>query len=337
MPRFQFTKAVRPFLVRLAALGGTLALSAITVAAVAADWPIPGKPVRVVIPFTAGSGTDALMRVTARKVTEETGASIVIDNKPGAGTLIGAQEVARAPADGHTLLFTIVVTHTQNPHLYAKLPYDPFKDFTPIVQFVKSATVLIANKEAPFNTTREMIAYAKANPGKLNYASYSLGSTSHLNAEILKIRTGTDMVHIAYKGTADATRALLAGEVQVYFDGTNTAVEGARAGKFKLLGVAADKRLAVLPELPTMVEQGVQGLDIVGWQGLFGPGNLPPATAQKIAESFRRALQSPEIVALVRSQGNELSGAGPEEFSRIVRSDHERWGHVIKGIGLKLD
>jgi tripartite-type tricarboxylate transporter receptor subunit TctC len=301
------------------------------------DWPIPGKPVRVVVPFTAGSGSDSLMRMVARKVGEETGANIVVDNKPGAGTLIGAQEVARAPADGHTLLNTIVVTHTQNPHLYSKLPYDPFKDFTPVVQLVKSATVLIANKDAPFNTTREMIAYAKAHPGKLNFASYSAGSTSHLNGEILKIRTGIDMVHIAYKGTADATQALMAGDVQVYFDGTATAVEGARAGKFKLLGVAADKRLAVLPDLPTMVEQGVEGLDIVGWQGVFAPGNLPPATAQKIAAAFRRALMSPEIAALVRTQGNEISGAGPEEFARIVRHDYERWGSVIKRVGLKLD
>ncbi|MDF3881321.1 Bug family tripartite tricarboxylate transporter substrate binding protein [Cupriavidus sp. 2MCAB6] len=311
--------------------------SPIARAAAATDWPQPGKPVRVVVPFTAGSGGDALLRLIAKRASEQSGANIIIDNKPGAGTFIGAQDVARAPADGHTLLYTIVVTHTQNPHLYSKLPYDPFKDFTPVVQLVRSATVLVANRNAPFGNVRELVAYAKQHPGELNFASYSLGSTSHLNGEILQQRAGIQMVHVPYKGTADATRAVLAGDVQVYFDGTATAVENARAGKVKLLGVAADKRLAVLPELPTMAEQGVEGLDIVGWQGLFGPGNLPAPVAQKIADTFRAAAQAPDIAEMIRAQGNDLSGAGPDAFRKIVAQDYDRWGAVIKRIGLKLD
>ena len=151
-------------------------------------WPAPGKSIKVVVPFPAGSGSDALARMIGQKVTEQTGAPVVIENKPGAGTMLGAQSVARAQADGYTLLYTIVVTHTQNPHLYKTLPYDPFKDFTPILQLVRSATVLVANKNAPFNTTAELSAYAKANHGKLNFASYSPGSTSHLNGEILKMQ-----------------------------------------------------------------------------------------------------------------------------------------------------
>lgn len=230
-----------------------------------------------------------------------------------------------------------MVTHTQNPHLYKKLPYDPFKDFTPVLQVVRSATVLVAAKDTPFNTTQEMLAYAKANPGKLNYASYSPGSTSHLNGEILKMRTGTDIVHIPYKGTADASQALLAGNVQIYFDGTATAVQNAKAGKVKVLGPATDKRLAVMPDMPTLEEQGIAGLNIVGWQGLFAPGGVTPELAERIATVFRNALETPGISQTIESQGNEVSGAGPAEYAEIVRRDYERWGEVIQRAGLSLD
>jgi tripartite-type tricarboxylate transporter receptor subunit TctC len=298
-------------------------------------WPEPGKPIRIVVPFPAGS--DALARQVAEKVTQQTGATVIIDNKPGAGTIIGASDVARARPDGYTLLFTIVVTHTQNPHLYKKLAYDPFKDFTPVLQMVRSATVLVASKDAPFNTTAEMIAYAKAHPGKLNFASYSPGSTSHLNGEILKTAAGIDIVHIPYKGTGDASLALLSNAVQLYFDGTATAVENWRAGKVKVLGPATDKRLAVMPDVPTLEEQGVPGVNIVGWQGLFAPGGMPPALAERIAEVFRNALNSPDVVQNIVSLGNEVSGAGPQEYARIVRHDYDRWGKVIRGINLTLD
>ena len=301
------------------------------------NWPAPGKSIRVVVPFPAGSGSDMLARMLGHKVTEQTGSPVIIENKPGAGTMIGAQAVSRAEADGYTLLYTIVVTHTQNPHLYKKLPYDPFKDFTPILQLVRSATVLIANKNAPFNTTAELIAYARDNPGKLNFASYSPGSTSHLNGEILKMQANIDITHVPYKGTSEASRALLAGDVQLYFDGTATAVESGRNGQVKVLGPATDRRLSVLPELATLEEQGIKGLNIVGWQGLFAPGNMDPVLADRVSAVFRNALMSPEIRQTIASQGNELSGAGPKEYAEIVKNDYQRWGEVIKHIGLSLD
>lgn len=314
-----------------------LACTALTSTATAApDWPSKNKPITIVVPFPAGSGSDTLARMLAREVGTQTGASVVVENKPGGSTIIGAQYVAQQPSDGHTLLFTIVVTHTQNPHLFEKLPYDPFKDFTPILQAVRSATVLEANKDAPFNTTKELIAYAKAHPGKVNFGSYSIGSTSHLNGEILKQNAGIDIVHVPYKGTSDASRALLAGEVQVYFDGTATAVEKWKAGQVKLLGPATDKRLSVLPDLPTLEEQGLPGLNIVGWQGLFAPGNMPPELAEKIAAVFRSALQSPKVMEYIQAGGNEPSGAGPAEYARIVRNDYDRWGKVIQDAGIRL-
>lgn len=300
-------------------------------------WPQAGKPITIVVPFPAGSGSDALARMLGQKVTEQTGNPVVIDNKPGGGTVIGAQQVARARSDGYTLLYTIVVTHTQNPHLFKNLPYDPFKDFTPIIQAVRSATVLEANKNAPFNTTKEMIAYARKHPGKLNFGSYSIGSTSHLNGEILKKEAGIDIVHVPYKGTADASRALLAGEVDVYFDGTSTAVQNWKAGAVKLLGPATDRRLAVLPDLPTLEEQGLPGLNIVGWQGIFAPGNVKPGLAENIAAVFRKALETPEVVKMIESNGNEVSGAGPAAFADIVHRDYERWGDVIRAAGITIE
>lgn len=322
----------------VASLFGALASIAIMNTAVASkpNWPAKDKPVTLVVPFPAGSGSDALARMLAKEVTDQTGATVIIENKPGGGTVIGAQQIAKSPNNGNYLLYTIVVTHTQNPHLFDKLPYDPFKDFTPIIQVVRSATVLTANKDAPFSQTKDLIKYAKANPGKVNFGSFSMGSTSHLNGEILKRAAGIDIVHVPYKGTADASRALMAGEVQIYFDGTATAVEKWRAGQVRLLGPATDKRLSVLPDLPTLAEQGLAGLDIVGWQGIFAPGNTPPELANQIATVFRNAMNTPKILEYIKNGGNEVSGAGPKEFAKIVRNDYDRWGEVIRAAGIRL-
>ena len=301
-------------------------------------FPQPGKPIRIVLPFPAGSGTDANVRNIARMLQDQLGGHpVIVDNKPGAGTFIGAAEVARAAPDGHTLLYTIVITHTQNPHLYSKLPYDPFKDFTPLTQVMKSATVLIANPSAPFSTVKELVTYAKANPGKLNFASYSAGSTSHLNGELLMMRTGIQMVHVPYKGTADASRALVAGDVQLYFDGTSSAVQLIKAGRAKGLGTATPKRVPVLPDLPTIAEAGVPGIDIVGWQGLFAPGHMDPALAARLAGLLQKAVTSPDMLKAIEQQGNEPSGVSGAEFAAIVKSDYERWGEVIRSAKIKLD
>lgn len=299
-------------------------------------WPTPGKPVRIVVPSPAGS-LDVLVRLIAKKMNEDTGGLFVVENKPGASTIIGAMDVAKASNDGHTLLYTFVVTHTQNPHLYSKLPYDPVKDFTPLVQVARSATVLVVNKNSPFNSVNDLVTFAKNNPGKLNYASYSQGSTSHLNAELMQIQTNTQMVHIPFKGTPDATRALMAGEVQFYFDGTATAVVAEKAGTLKLLATATDKRLKVLPNLPTLTEQGVLGIDKVGWQGFFAPGNMPAPLVAKISNAINRALTSREVVEMITTQGNEVSGVGPAEFASIIKGDYAHWGAVIKKLNLKLD
>ncbi|TAG05000.1 MAG: tripartite tricarboxylate transporter substrate binding protein [Betaproteobacteria bacterium] len=304
----------------------------------AATWPIPGKTIRIVLPFPAGgAGTDMMARLIGKKLSDDVGVPVVVDNKPGASTIIGAQEVAKAAPDGHTLFYTVVITHTQNPHLFAKLPYDPFKDFTPLSQVARSATVLIAGKNAPFDDLKGMIAHAKANPGKLNIASFSAGSTAHINAEMLRIASGVNIAHIPYKGVADAQRALLAGEVQLYFDGTATAVTAIKAGTAKGIAAATDKRISVLPELPTITEQGVAGIDIVGWQGFFGPGGMDPAVTQKISAAIAKIVKSDEITNLIKTQGNEPTGTTADAFQTIVKTDFERWGNVIRRTGIKLE
>jgi len=324
--------------VRAAMVAAAALIVATPAIAQAPQWPIPGKTIRIVLPFPAGgAGTDMMARVVGKKLSEDIGVPVVVDNKPGASTIIGAQEVAKASPDGHTLLYTIVITHTQNPHLFAKLPYDPFKDFTPLSQVARSATVLVANKDAPFNDFKGMLAYGKANPGKLNVASYSPGSTAHLNAEMLRVASGIDMVHVPYKGVADAQKALMAGEVQLYFDGTASAVTAIKAGTAKGMATATDKRVPVLPDLPTIAEQGVAGIDIVGWQGFFGPGGMHPEVVQKISAALAKIVKSDEISNLIRSQGNEPTGTSSDEFSKIVRNDYERWGAVIKRTGIKLE
>lgn len=327
----------RRHILLLPVLAGAAALPAMDAAAQNA-FPIPGKPIRIVVPFPAGSGSDANARLIAKLLSDElNGHPVVVENKPGAGTMIGAQEVAHAVPDGHTMLFTIVVTHTQNPHLYSKLPYDPVKDFTPLTQIMKSATVLIAPLNAPFNNVPELVAYAKANPGKLSYASYSPGSTSHLNGELLKMRTGIDMLHIPYKGTADASRALMSGDVQLYFDGTATAVAAIQSGKAKGLGSATPVRVPALPDLPTIDEQGVKGIDIVGWQGIFGPGHMAPATVARLEALLSKVARSPDMLKVIATQGNEPSGASGAEFAAIVKNDSARWGEVIRAAKIKLD
>lgn len=304
----------------------------------APQWPIPGKTIRIVLPFPAGgAGTDMMARLIGKKLSDDVGVPVVVDNKPGASTIIGAQEVAKAAPDGHTLFYTVVITHTQNPHLFAKLPYDPFKDFTALSQVARSATVLVAGKDTPFSDFKGMVAYGKANPGKLNVASYSAGSTAHINAEMLRVAAGIDMVHVPYKGVADAAKALMSNEVQLYFDGTANAVTSIKAGTAKGIATATDKRVSVLPDLPTLAEVGVQGIDIVGWQGFFGPGGMHPDLTRKISAALAKITKSDEISNLIKNQGNEPTGTTSEEFTKIVRDDYERWGAVIKRTGIKLE
>jgi len=298
-------------------------------------FPVAGKPVRIVVPFPPGGQTDIQARAIAQKMIEASGLSVIVENRPGGSTLIGAREVQKSPPDGHTLLYTIAI-HVQLPHLYQAPPWDAFRDFTPITAGARSATVLTAHAALPFNTVPELVTYAKANPGKLNYASFGAGTTSHLNGELLKRLAGIDIVHVPYKGAADAMKDLLAGTVQLYFDGPTTAIASAKTGKVKLIATAAETRKAALPDLPTMRETGYD-VGMWGYLWFWGPAGMSPTTLQAVYQPLGRAIRHPEIAELFAKGGAEAAGMPPAEFAPLARELSERWGAVIRELGVKLD
>jgi tripartite-type tricarboxylate transporter receptor subunit TctC len=298
-------------------------------------FPVPDKPVRIVVPFPPGGQTDIQARAIAQKMAELLASAVIVENKPGGSTLIGARDVQKSAPDGHTLLYTIAI-HVQLPHLYKNPPWDAFRDFTPLTAGARSATVLAAHAAVPFNTVGELVAYAKANPGKLNYASFGAGTTSHLNGELLKRLAGIDIVHVPYKGAADAMKDLLAGTVQLYFDGPTTAMANAKTGKVKLIATAAETRKSALPELPTMREAGYD-VGMWGYLWFWGPPGMSAATVEALYRPLSRAIQHPEIKELFAKGGAEAAGMPPAEFARVARELSERWGAVIRDLGVKLD
>ena len=297
-------------------------------------FPIAGKPVRIVVPFAPGGQTDIQARAIAQRMGEA-GLSVIVENKPGGNTVIGARDVQKAAPDGHTLLYTIA-THVQIPHLYREPPWDPFRDFTPVTAGARSATVLTAHVSTPFGNVKELVAYARANPGKLNYASFGSGSTSHLNAELLKKLASIDIVHVPYKGSGDAMKDHISGTVQLFFDGPTTAIANAKSGKVKLIATAAETRKAALPDLPTLREEGYD-VGMWGYLWFWGPAGMSSATVDEVYRPLARAIQHPEVRELFAAGGSEASGMPPAEMARAARDLHERWGAVIRATGVRLD
>ena len=275
-------------------------------------FPVAGKPVRIVVPFPPGGQTDIQARAIAQRMGEA-GLSVIVENKPGGNTLIGAREVQKAAPDGHTLLYTIA-THVQIPHLYREPPWDPFRDFTPLTAGARAATVLTAHVSTPFGS----------------------GSTSHLNGELLKKLAGIDIVHVPYKGSADAMKDHISGTVQLFFDGPTTAIANAKSGKVKLIATAAETRKAALPDLPTLREEGYD-VGMWGYLWFWGPAGMSSATVDQVYRPLARAIQHPEVRELFAAGGSEASGMPPEEMARAARDLHERWGAVIRSIGVRLD
>ena len=303
-------------------------------AAPAQTYPI--RPIRWVVTYPPGGPTDVVARAIGAKLTEAWGQQIVIDNRAGAGGVIGTDIAAKAVPDGYTLLFGTSAGLTINPALNSKLPYDAVKDFAPVSLLVLNPQILVVHPAVPVNSVKELVALAKARPGQLNYASVGLGSPNHMGMELLKALTGIDIVHVPYKGTGPAITDLLGGQVQVMFNSMPSVIPLVASGKLKGLAVGSVQRSPAVPDIPTVAEAGVPGFENVTWYGMFAPAKTPHDIIVKLNKQVVQILASPEMAQRLASQGAEPRST-PEELTKFMRVESERWKKVIKTAGIKVE
>ncbi|HEY8249687.1 MAG TPA: tripartite tricarboxylate transporter substrate binding protein [Burkholderiales bacterium] len=304
-------------------------------------WPaaaqFPERPLRLVVPQAAGSATDNIARIVAPALAKELGQAVVVDNRPGGALTIGIDAVAKAPADGYTLGQGPVGALAITRHMVAKLPYDIERDIQPVALVTTGYMLLAASPKAPFQSVAELIDYAKKNPGKLSNASSSNGSPGHVSGELFKYMTGTDIVHIPYKGGAPAIADLISGQVQLMFESTNSIASHVRAGRVRALAVTGERRAISLPEVPTLIEAGVAGYEVNAWSGIITTAGVPRAVLDKLNAAVNRAIVHPETKERLAQLGSEGGGGTPEEFAALIRRDSAKWADVVKRSGAKID
>jgi len=300
----------------------------------AADYP--SAPVRIVVPFQAGGLTDILARAIAQHAAQSLGQPFVVENKPGASGNIGADTVAKSKPDGHTLLMGSIGTNAVNAHLFSRMPYDTLKDFAPISLVASGTLMLVTNAALPVTDMRSLLAYARAHPGKLTYASGGAGASQHLAGELLKTMAQIDIVHVPYKGVVQGVTDVVAGQVDMTFD-LATVEPHIRTGKLRPIAVANARRSSAFPQVPTIAEAGVPGYEVSAWYGLFAPAGTPPATIQRLQAEVVRALKDPALLERLGKLGAEPVGSTPEELQRFVRSEYGKWGQVVRQAGIRLD
>jgi tripartite-type tricarboxylate transporter receptor subunit TctC len=296
----------------------------------------PARAVRVIVPFAPGGGTDVVGRILAQQLSQRLGQSFVIENRPAGSGIVGADLVAKAQGDGYTLLFAFS-SLSSSAKLISHLPYDPTTDFAPVALATTSPLVMFLHPSVPATNLREFIAYAKANPGKLNYGSSGPGSSPHLATELLMSMAGIQMTHIPYKGIAPAITAQLANEVQMSLTPIAVGMPHARAGKLRALAAAGLKRSVAIPEVPTIDESGLPGFEVIGWWGMLAPAKTPRPVVLLLNREVRAALDVPEVKKSLVDQGMDPAGGSPEEFGALIRADMDKWGDVGKRLGVSLD
>lgn len=302
-----------------------------------ADNKYPSRPVRFVVPFIPGGSVDIFARILGQKLGEKWGQPVIVENRGGASGIIGAEAVARAPADGYVLFLGTNGTHAANSSLFKKLPYDPIRDFAPIILLASIPHVIVVNPQIPAHSLRELIALAKEHPGELRYGSAGNGSSMHLSGELFKQATGTNLAHIPYKGGAAAVTDLLADRTQVMFAVEPLVISQIKSGKLRALAIMADKRSPLLPEVPTTAEAGVAGVESTAWIGLLAPAGTPKAIVEKLNASVKEALRDKKIGPLLEKQGFSVDGGTPGAFSAFIKSETAKWKEVIEKSGAKLD
>jgi tripartite-type tricarboxylate transporter receptor subunit TctC len=297
----------------------------------------PAKPVRVIIPYPPGGGNDTLGRLFAAKLGERLGQPFVVENRPGAGTMIGTEAAAKSPPDGYTILLSSIATHALSPNLYSRVPYDPIKDFAPITLLGVAPTVLVVNSDLPAKNVQELIALARSKPGQFAYASGGNGTPPHINAEVFKSVAGIDLLHVAYKGGGPALVDLMAGRVHVMLDTAASAMPHVRAGKLRALALSAPRRSPDLPDLPTFAEAGLPQYDTNAWYSMHAPAGTPPVIVRRLNAELVAILKDPDILARFKQLATDPVGNSPEEFAAFVRAELDKYARVIKAAGIKLD
>jgi tripartite-type tricarboxylate transporter receptor subunit TctC len=296
----------------------------------------PSRPIRIIVPLAAGGMADILARTIAAKITEATGATVVVENRTGGSGVIGADAVAKSPPDGYTLLMGLHATQAILVHLQ-KLPYDPAKDFAPVIHAATVPNVLLVHNSVPANSLRELIAHAKANPGKLTFASQGNGSTGHMIGEQFKVMAGIDLTHVPYRGAAPASQDLVAGHVSMLFDIVPLAVSNLQSGNVRALAVCAAERVKALPDVPTIAEAGLPGMEAGAWFGLFAPAGTPPAAIAWVNREAKKAFAAPDVRGRFAGQGAVLPLDTPEAFGVHVAAETERWGVLIRRAGIRME
>jgi tripartite-type tricarboxylate transporter receptor subunit TctC len=295
----------------------------------------PTRPVRLIVPFPPGGSTDILARALGQKLAEGLGQPVVIDNRPGAGGSIGADAAAKAAPGGHTLMMGHLGTLAVNPSIYKNLPYDPVKSFAPVSLMAMVPSVLVVNPRVPAANAAELIAYAKANPGKLAYGSAGAGSTSHLTTEYFKLATGTDILHVPYKGVGPMLTDLISGQLSMGLNGAPAVMPHVNSGRLRALAVSGLARLPSLPQIPTLDESGVKGFDASGWYGIVAPAGTSRAVIERLNAEIRRAMRTPDLLARLDNEGAISAPGSPEEFAAFIASEIARWAAVLKRAGIQ--
>ena len=299
-----------------------------------AQYPV--KPVRVVVPYSAGGAVDSFARVLTQQLSELWDQSVVVENRPGASTMIGAEQVAKSPADGYTLLLTAELTLVTLPHLYEKMLYDPLRDFAPITALVSATQALIANPSLPVKTVNDVVTLAKAKPGELTYGSFGIGSTGHLNMEVFQAMTGTRFNHIPYSGAGPAMNDVVGGHVSLMFAALSIVKGSVEGGKLRMIAVGSDRRSSEFPDVPTISESGVPGFEAKSWFGLVAPAETPPEIIKKINQDVIKVMSDPAFAQqYLAAQGLEPITGTPEQFAAFIRTETTKWGKVVKDANIE--
>ena len=321
---------------RLLLAGLTLAAAgALPTVVLAQNYPV--KPVTIVVPFAPGGTTDILARIVGQGMQTELGQPFVVDNRAGAGGNIGASLAAKAAGDGYTLFMGTVGTHAINQALYKKMPFDPVKDFAPISRVATVPNLLVAHPSQPYKTVKELIAYAKANPGKVTFGSPGSGASPHVSGELFKSMTGTDLLHVPYKGSAPAMTDLLGGQINIMFDNMPSAIQHVRSGKLRPIAVTTAKRSPEMPDIPTIAEAGVPGYEAMSWFGLFAPAATPKPVLDRLNAALVKVLNQPDVKKKIAEQGGDVVAETPEQFAAFIKAETAKWGKVVKDSGATVD